>query len=50
MMPIPVAVVSHGQKSHIGCHFDHLDLRYTVVSLMMLSASHYTDINANGIT
>ena len=39
-----------GPKSHIGCHFDHLDLRYTVASLMMLSALHYADTNANGIT
>ena len=45
-----VPVVSHSQKSHTGPHFDHLDLRNAMVSLMMLSTSHDADSNASGIT
>ena len=44
-----VPVVSHDQNV-IGPHFYHLGLTNAMVSLMMLSASHYADINTNGNT
>ena len=42
-MSVLVQIVWHDQKPHIALHFDHLDLRYAMVPLMMLSASHYWD-------
>ena len=36
-------------KSHVTPHFDHLDLRNTMVQLMMLSALHDADTSTNDI-
>ena len=37
-------------KSHIAPHVNHLDLRNAMLSLTMLSISHDSDADANGIT
>ena len=43
-------VVSHDERSHVVPHFDHLDLRSSVVPLMTLSALHDAYTDASGIT
>ena len=46
MMPELVTMVSHDQKIHVTCHFDHLDLRNAMVPLMVLSTPQDADTNA----
>ena len=43
-----VSNVSHDQKGHVALHFDHLDIRNSVVPITMLFASHENDAKANG--
>ena len=50
VIPMPVPVASHAQKSHDASHFSCLDLRNVMVPLLILSASGGTNISANGIT
>ena len=47
MMQMPVPVVSHGQNTHTGPQFDHINLRNAMVPL--LSTSHDADTYVNGI-
>ena len=47
---MPVPVMSYDQKSHVGPHFDHLDLGNAVVLLMTLSASCDAGVSVMCIT
>ena len=48
LMPMAVAIESHGQNSHVATHFDCLDIRNLVVPLTMLMASCDVNISDNG--
>ena len=50
MTLILMPMASHEEKSHVAPHFDHLDLRNSMVPLKMLSASHDIGTIANGVT
>ena len=50
MMPIPVAMMSHDEESHVALNFKCQDLRCARVALIMMLSSHHTDIGANGVT
>ena len=50
LMPMLVAVMSHGEKSHVTSNFDCLDLGNVMVTLRMLIASHGTNTSVNGMT
>ena len=47
---MPMAAVSHDQKSHVAPHFDYLDARNIVVLLTMLMALYDASISGNGMT
>ena len=46
---MPVSKVSHDKKSHIGPHFNCLELRFTLVPLTALLASHDANAGANDV-
>ena len=46
MMPGLVPVMSYEQNSYVASHFDNLDLRNTMVPLMLLSIPCDSDTNA----
>ena len=48
VMLMPMA--SHDHKSHVAPHFNHLDLRNVMMSLMTQSASLDATVSVNGIT
>ena len=50
MIPMPVAIVSHNQKSHIKSNFDCLYLRSVMVKLRMLMSLCDANTSANGMT
>ena len=52
MVPLlmPVKMALHDQQCHVVPHFDNLDLRNAVVSLIMLSMSCDAGTGANGFT
>ena len=41
-------VVSFDEEINVAPHFDHLDLRNTMMALMTLSASHDVSASASG--
>ena len=49
LMPVPVLMTSHGKKGHVVPHFDYLDPRNAVMSLLMHLAACDTDAGINGI-
>ena len=50
LMPVSVLMVSHDPKGHVPSHFSCLDLRNTMVLLVVPLASHDTDAGTSGIT
>ena len=50
IMPMPVAIVSWGKKSHVTSNFDCLDLRNVMETLRMLTALCDVNTSANGMT
>ena len=50
MMPKLVPMGTHDQKCHAAPHLNHLDLRNTLVPLMMQLASQDSDTGANLVT
>ena len=50
LMLMLVSMASHDQRCHVAPHFDCLNPRNTVVTLMMLSTTHDTNDSGNGIT
>ena len=50
MMPNASMSAITWPKSHVVPHFDHLDIRNTMVVLTMLLMSHSVNASANGIT
>ena len=40
-------LVPHYQKSQVASHFDYIEIRNVMVSLMMASASHNVSASAN---
>ena len=49
MVSCTVPLASHDQKGHLLPHFDHLDIRNSVMPLTMPSASHVAHANASGL-
>ena len=50
MMQMPVAIVSHDQKSHVTSNFNSFDQKNVMVTLRLLITSCDANTSANGMT